>query len=148
MSKNDLQKVKAFYAKQGECPSIKWTRDANRVQRAVCTKDVERRKQRAAERKAEWENKKRWQREQEEWFSNAYREAMYERIALLYMFLNSVPSDSFQYLGLPETAEEEQIKRRYREMSLKVHPDKGGSQEEFIKLTEHKNKCLKWASKK
>lgn len=39
MSKNELQKVKAFYAKQGECPSIKWTRDANRVQRAVCTKE-------------------------------------------------------------------------------------------------------------
>lgn len=38
MSKNELQKVKAFYAKQGECPSIKWTRDANRVQRAVCTR--------------------------------------------------------------------------------------------------------------
>lgn len=39
MSKNELQKVKAFYAKQGECPLIKWTRDANRVQRAVCTKE-------------------------------------------------------------------------------------------------------------
>ena len=39
MSKNELQKVKDFYAKQGECPSIKWTRDANRVQRDVCTRE-------------------------------------------------------------------------------------------------------------
>lgn len=39
MSKNDLQKVKAFYAKQNDCPSLKWTRDANKVQRAVCTRE-------------------------------------------------------------------------------------------------------------
>lgn len=39
MSKNDLQKVKAFYAKQNYCPSLKWTRDANKVQRAVCTRE-------------------------------------------------------------------------------------------------------------
>lgn len=124
-----------------------WATIVVKLREEFCPKDVERRKQEAAKKKAEWERRKAWQKEQEEFFSNMYREAMYERIALLYMFLNSVPSESFQHLGLPETATEEQIKQRYREMSLKVHPDKGGSQEEFIKLTEHKNKCLKWASK-
>lgn len=39
MSKNDLQKVKAFYAKQNNCPSLKWTRDSNRVQRPVCIEE-------------------------------------------------------------------------------------------------------------
>lgn len=39
MNKNELQKVKAFYAKQNDCPSLKWTKDANRVQRAVCTRE-------------------------------------------------------------------------------------------------------------
>lgn len=38
MNKNDLQKFKDFYAKQNNCPSLKWTRDANKVQRAVCPK--------------------------------------------------------------------------------------------------------------
>ena len=39
MSKKDLQKVKAFYAKQNDCPSLKWTMDANKVQRAVCNRE-------------------------------------------------------------------------------------------------------------
>lgn len=39
MSKNDLQKVKAFYAKQNNCPSLKWTRETNRIQRPICTRE-------------------------------------------------------------------------------------------------------------
>ena len=39
MSKKNLQKVKDFYAKQNDCPSLKWTIDANKVQRAVCTRE-------------------------------------------------------------------------------------------------------------
>lgn len=117
------------------------------MQEEFCPKDVERRRKEAEERKAQWEKRNAWRKEQDEFFSNMYREAMYERIALLYMLLSSVPSESFQYLGLAENAKEEEIKQRYRELSLKVHPDRGGTQEEFIKLTEHKNKCLKWASK-
>lgn len=39
MNQNDTKKVKAFYAKQNDCPSLKWTRDVNRVQRAVCTRE-------------------------------------------------------------------------------------------------------------
>ena len=64
---------------------------------------------------------------------------------MLFMSLRSAPSDSFSYMGLKEDATPRQIIKRYRELSLKCHPDKGGSQEEFIKLTEHKNKALKWA---
>lgn len=39
MSKSEAAKVKDFYARQSSCPHIKWTRDANRVQRAACTKE-------------------------------------------------------------------------------------------------------------
>ena len=39
MSKPEAEKVKAFYSKQSSCPYLKWTRDANKVQRAVCTKE-------------------------------------------------------------------------------------------------------------
>ena len=39
MNQNDTKKVKAFYAKQNDCPSLKWTRDVNKVQRAVCTRE-------------------------------------------------------------------------------------------------------------
>lgn len=34
-----------------------------------------------------------------------------------------------------------------REMSMRMHPDQGGNQEQFIHLTECKNLCLKWASR-
>lgn len=118
-----------------------------KLREEMCPKGMEIRRQQAAARKEMYERRKAWRKEQESIWENSFRDAMYERMALLLLAIKSIPSESFQYLGLPEDATEEQIKQRYREMSLKAHPDRGGSQEEFIKLTEHKNKCLKWACK-
>jgi hypothetical protein len=49
---------------------------------------------------------------------------------------------AFERLGLPVTATVDEVKSSYRALSLKHHPDRGGKQEEFIALTEAKNKCL------
>jgi hypothetical protein len=63
-------------------------------------------------------------------------------------FSLSIPEDSFQFLGLTSEASLDDINQSYRTMSLKFHPDKGGSQESFIKLTEAKNKCTMYAQNK
>lgn len=39
MSTTPEKKVKDFYKNQNNCESLKWTRDANRLQRAVCNKE-------------------------------------------------------------------------------------------------------------
>lgn len=39
MSTTPDKKVKDFYKHQSNCESLKWTRDANRLQRAVCVKE-------------------------------------------------------------------------------------------------------------
>lgn len=115
-----------------------------KLREELCPKEMEQRRRMAEERRREREERHAWINEMNKWYNNWFNQS-FERAALMFLLLNSVPSESFQYLGLPEDATGEQIKQRYREMSLKAHPDMGGSQEEFIKLTEHKNKCLKWA---
>ena len=123
-----------------------WATTVVKLREEFCPRETERRRAEAAERKAQWERMQQLRKERREFYENAYREAMYERIALLYMILNSAPTEAFDFLGLQSNASEDEIKQRYREMSLTMHPDKGGNQEQFIYLTECKNKCLKWAS--
>lgn len=43
-------------------------------------------------------------------------------------------SESYEILQIEPPAEYEKVKRAYRKMSLKSHPDKGGSNELFIKV--------------
>lgn len=45
-------------------------------------------------------------------------------------------SDYFSILGLDYTLEETQIKKKYRDLAKKCHPDKGGDSEEFKKISE------------
>ena len=44
--------------------------------------------------------------------------------------------DPFKVLGLKRSASDEDIKTKYRELILVHHPDKGGDQEEFIRIQE------------
>ena len=45
-------------------------------------------------------------------------------------------SNSYEILGIDRDADEDEIKRAFRKKVLEVHPDKGGSNEEFIKIRE------------
>lgn len=98
----------------------------------------------------EFRRKMREEREKEEqWFEEELRRAArerYEQLAFQYLILSACPVTEFMLLGLPVSATEDEVKNRYRELALKAHPDKGGSQEQFLKLTDAKNKCMKWAS--
>lgn len=54
------------------------------------------------------------------------------------------PIESFILLGIDSTADADAVKKAYRTLSLKYHPDKGGTQEQFVELTTAKNKCLQF----
>lgn len=43
--------------------------------------------------------------------------------------------DLYKILGVDEGASNEDIKKRYRELAKKLHPDKGGNEEEFKKVS-------------
>lgn len=115
----------------------------------MCPKEMERRRVQEERRKEELNIRKERQRQFQKWVEDAERERRkrMEAFILALLLVDQCPADSFAFLGLPEDTSEEDIKGRYREMAVKCHPDKGGSQEVFIQLTEHKNKCLKWAKR-
>lgn len=57
------------------------------------------------------------------------------------------PENDYQILGLKGWESVEIVKQRYRQLVLIHHPDKGGSHETFIKITNAKNRILKIKSK-
>ena len=42
----------------------------------------------------------------------------------------------YNVLGVPKTASDQEIKKAYRKLALKHHPDKGGDPEKFKALSE------------
>lgn len=44
--------------------------------------------------------------------------------------------DYYEILGVPENADEETIKKAFRELAKKYHPDRGGDAEKFKKIVE------------
>ena len=44
--------------------------------------------------------------------------------------------DYYKILGVPEDASEEEIKKAYRRLALKYHPDRGGDEEKFKEINE------------
>ena len=91
----------------------------------------------------DWEEKQKEYNEQRRW--NWYK-FVHE-----YMFGFSVDRNEYvpyiSLLNLQEDFKEADVKESYRKLSLSKHPDKGGSHEDFIELTEAKNKCLEYLSR-
>lgn len=59
--------------------------------------------------------------------------------------LENAVINPFQVLDLPTTASKDEIKRRYKQLALIHHPDKGGNAETFRMITEAKERCLNFA---
>lgn len=114
----------------------------------LCPSEMERRRKEAAEKRAYYERQKALKREREEEyqrFEEEVRRSFYERLAMFFLILKGCPVRSFSYFGLdPHQTSKSEIMKIYKEKALLLHPDRGGSQEEFVKLIEHKNNCLKW----
>ena len=45
-------------------------------------------------------------------------------------------------MGLPGTATEADVRARYKELAMAAHPDRGGTAEEFQKITDWRDKAL------
>lgn len=111
----------------------------------MCPREMQRRREIQEERKARYEERKKMEHDFMEEMYQAHMN--YWKNLLAHIILVSMPMDSFEYLGLTVDATVDDIQKKFRELALKAHPDRGGSQEKFIELTNHRNRCLKWASR-
>jgi hypothetical protein len=73
---------------------------------------------------------------------NFYNSFFQDLLFSLLVGRQTAPVASFTVLGLDSSATSEMVQKKYRELVSIHHPDKGGKAEDFIKLTEAKNKCL------
>lgn len=90
------------------------------------------------------EESKKW-KQQERRFHSSFDD-MIHWFWLLLKQQEVVPEESFKFLEITPTKDSEAINSAYRKLAIKYHPDKGGKQEKFVTLVEHKNKCLQYAT--
>lgn len=113
----------------------------------MCPKDMERRnaikeeKRKAYEERVEWEKKE---------FESFWEASFYARLNYLRVISNNpIPTESLLILNIDNNNFDEiLVTSKYRELVKKHHPDKGGKQEDFIRITEARNKCLTYLSNK
>lgn len=117
-----------------------------KLREEMCPREVKARKERAEEKRRNWEARQKARRVYEQW-DDFFRENIYERLFMSMLILSATPTESFTFMGLSTNATEEEIKTKFRELAMKYHPDKGGDKDKFTSLLEHKNKCLKWATR-
>lgn len=115
-----------------------------KIREEMCPREMARRRAEKERRRQEWEDRHAWEREMEEEIRKE-QEAFWSRMAMAYLVMTSVPVSSFLFMELPVTATPEEVKKKYRELSLKYHPDRGGDAQKMVELNDARNKCLKWA---
>ena|ERR1035437_552509 len=86
------------------------------------------------EKKQAWADRKRMREQEDNFFWSFLFMGMLKN--------KQKPLESYSVLGLSTDATAEDVKRKYRELSNTCHPDKGGNSDNFIKITEAKNKIL------
>lgn len=60
----------------------------------------------------------------------------------------NVPTESFAVMDLEKNCTEDEVKTKYRSLVMVHHPDKGGSKEKFVEITEAKDKILNYIKSK
>jgi len=59
------------------------------------------------------------------------------------LYSNQMPQpELLEYLGLPYDADQEALKKRFRQLCKLYHPDEGGDQDKFIELMKIKEKYM------
>jgi hypothetical protein len=105
--------------------------------------EMARRKEEREERKRDRENYQKWQ-DQEFGFSDYFFNFFHS----IFKSQNTIPSSSFDLLGIGSDSSETDIKQSYRTLAKKHHPDAGGNPKNFMEITEAKNKCLTYLKNK
>ena len=67
---------------------------------------------------------------------------------IMRLYQDEIPSEEFSLLGIAHDSTEPDIKSAFRAKMLEAHPDKGGNQEDCIRLIMAKNKCLEYVTTK
>lgn len=100
---------------------------------------------------AERKRKKKEYHDRKNWEDQMYEEAFSFRKRMFEDFWHSMFSNisktidltsSYLSLGLTKGCSQDDVRIKYRELSMKYHPDKGGSIKKFREITEAKNKLL------
>jgi uncharacterized Zn finger protein (UPF0148 family) len=119
-----------------------------------CPTFQKRKDRESKERRERYQEEKKQREQQRKAWEKIRKEESFKRVqqnrfnaALAFLFLASIPIDSFAYFGLSANATKEQVMEEYRKKAMTLHPDRGGSNEKFMELIENKNKCLKWIIK-
>ena len=92
--------------------------------------------------KRDYERRQEYRRFQEREFNSDW---FYESLFVSLLRQMMIPTQSFETLGLDTSATKEEINSKYRELCMVHHPDKGGKQDNFIAITEAKNKAMMYA---
>jgi len=114
-----------------------------KLREELCPKDMERKRKLQEEKKAAWEERKKFR----EWENEQFNDFFWGQNFYSFLFSglkSNKPVDCFLVLGLSEDATEVDVRSAYKKLSMLHHPDKGGKQDKFVEITECKNKCLNW----
>ena len=96
--------------------------------------------------KRDWDGMNSWYKSSfEDMLKSAYEERMRGFFSAL--MGASVPTHSFEVLGLPTTATADEVKSAYKRLAVEHHPDKGGDEDKFKDILMAKDKCLAYATK-
>ena len=116
---------------------------AVKLREELCPKDMQKRREEKERKRKEWEEQKKWD-QYDDFFEGFDYFRFFSFVFGLSGMRKEKPVESFQALGLSEDATAEEVKSVYKKLAIVHHPDKGGKQEDFIKITENKNNCLSW----
>lgn len=120
-----------------------------KLREELCPKDMEKRRRINEQKKKEYEERKAYENWEQEQFQSYFYNDFYNQFLGGLFKRKSAPLESFKQLGFDnDDVSLEEINTNYRKLVLKHHPDKGGKQEDFISITESKNKCIQWLNSK
>lgn len=122
-----------------------WATVVVKLKEQLCPADVAKRKAQTEQKKKDWEQRQKQNKWEQEQFEDFFWGFNFHY--MLFGKRKTRPSESYTLLGLKTDAEIGDVKSAYRRLSILHHPDKGGKQDDFIKLTDAKNKCLSWLEK-
>ena len=115
-----------------------WATVIVKTKEQLFPKEIARQKEIREAKKHEWEERRKW--EDQEFNS------FFDWGFLSFLKSAQIPRVSLQLLNLDDSKKptKEELNSAYKKLALKHHPDKGGKQEDFIMITEAKNKVQTW----